>query len=97
MIQLLGAIQHLESEKFIDLKNIESIYGTSAGAIVGTLIHIGRNRWAANDMRRIIQSGRRSEAGETAPPQGLYLMQVDYDIKKTEDHSEASRDPAKTR
>lgn len=38
MIQLLGAIQHLDSNKFIDLKNIESIYGTSAGAIVGILI-----------------------------------------------------------
>ena len=38
MIQLLGAIQHLEANKFIDLKNIESIYGTSAGAIVGVLI-----------------------------------------------------------
>ena len=38
MIQLLGAIQHLESTNFIDLKNIESIYGTSAGAIVGILI-----------------------------------------------------------
>lgn len=38
MIQLLGALQHLESQKFIDLKNIESIYGTSAGAIIGVLI-----------------------------------------------------------
>ena len=38
MIQLLGSIQHLESNNFIDLKNIESIYGTSAGAIVGVLI-----------------------------------------------------------
>lgn len=38
MIQLLGALQHLESTNFIDLKNIESIYGTSAGAIVGILI-----------------------------------------------------------
>ena len=38
MIQLLGAIQHLETNNFIDLKNIESIYGTSAGAIVGILI-----------------------------------------------------------
>ena len=38
MIQLLGAIQHLEANKFIDFKNIESIYGTSAGAIVGLLI-----------------------------------------------------------
>jgi len=38
MIQILGAIQHLEKKNFIDMKNIQSIYGTSAGAIVGILI-----------------------------------------------------------
>jgi predicted acylesterase/phospholipase RssA len=38
MIQLLGAIQHLEANNFIDFKNIESIYGTSAGAIIGVII-----------------------------------------------------------
>jgi predicted acylesterase/phospholipase RssA len=38
MIQILAAIQHLESHNFIDLKNIESIYGTSAGAIIGVII-----------------------------------------------------------
>jgi NTE family protein len=38
MIQLLASIQHLESTNFIDLKNIETIYGTSAGAIVAILI-----------------------------------------------------------
>lgn len=38
MIQILAAIQHLEENHFIDMKNIESIYGTSAGAIVGILI-----------------------------------------------------------
>lgn len=38
MIQVLGAIQHLEKNEIIDMKNIESIYGTSAGAIVGVLI-----------------------------------------------------------
>ena len=47
-------------------------------AIVGTLIHIGRGRWFPDDMRRIIQTGDRTQAGETAPPQGLYLMRVDY-------------------
>lgn len=47
-------------------------------AIVGTLIHVGRGRWSADDMRRILESGDRSHAGETAPPHGLYLMQVDY-------------------
>jgi predicted acylesterase/phospholipase RssA len=38
MIQSLGAIQQLEKEKFISLDDIESIYGTSAGAIVGVMI-----------------------------------------------------------
>ncbi len=38
MIQIIGAIQHLETNKIVDMKNIESIYGTSAGAIVGVLI-----------------------------------------------------------
>ena len=38
MIQTLGSIQHLEENKFIDINKIETIYGTSAGAIIGVLI-----------------------------------------------------------
>jgi predicted acylesterase/phospholipase RssA len=38
MVQVLGAIQHLEKEKFLNMSVIESIYGTSAGAIIGVLI-----------------------------------------------------------
>ena len=38
MVQVLGAIQHLEQNNFISMKDIETIYGTSAGAIVGILI-----------------------------------------------------------
>jgi len=38
MVQILGAIQQLENNKFINIADIESIYGTSAGAIVGALI-----------------------------------------------------------
>jgi|LauGreSuBDMM15SN_2_FD.fasta_scaffold00334_9 predicted acylesterase/phospholipase RssA len=38
MVQVLGAIQTLESSEFLSMKEIESIYGTSAGAIVGVLI-----------------------------------------------------------
>ena len=47
-------------------------------AIVGTLIHVGRGRWTADDMRRIVEKGDRALAGETAPAHGLYLMRVDY-------------------
>lgn len=48
-------------------------------AIAGTLIHVGRGRWSTHDMRRILETGDRTHAGETAPAQGLYLMRVGYD------------------
>jgi len=37
MIQTLGAIQYLEKKNIIQRENIQSIFGTSAGAIVGVL------------------------------------------------------------
>lgn len=41
LIHVLGAIQHLEQNNYIDRKEIKSIYGTSAGAIVGVLLCLG--------------------------------------------------------
>jgi predicted acylesterase/phospholipase RssA len=38
IIQTLGAIQYLEKEKFFLMSNIVTIYGTSAGAIIGILL-----------------------------------------------------------
>jgi tRNA pseudouridine38-40 synthase len=47
-------------------------------AIVGSLVNVGRGKWPADDMRRIIDSKDRLQAGETAPPQGLFLVGVTY-------------------
>ena len=41
LVHVLGAIQHLEENKYLDRKEIKSIYGTSAGAIVGVLLCLG--------------------------------------------------------
>jgi predicted acylesterase/phospholipase RssA len=49
MIQTLGAIQHLETAEFINIHNIETIYGTSAGAIVGVLIALKFDWETIND------------------------------------------------
>jgi predicted acylesterase/phospholipase RssA len=49
MVQVLGAIQHLEKNDFLNIKNIETIYGTSAGAIVGTLICLNYDWDTIND------------------------------------------------
>jgi len=49
MVLVLGAIQHLEQNNYVDIKNIESIYGTSAGAIVGVLICLKYDWETIND------------------------------------------------
>ena len=41
LVHVLGAIQHLEENNYLDRKEIKSIYGTSAGAIVGVLLCLG--------------------------------------------------------
>ncbi|MEY4635424.1 MAG: hypothetical protein RJA55_1222 [Acidobacteriota bacterium] len=46
--------------------------------IAGTLVDIGRGQLAPDDLRRIIDSRDRAEAGQTAPPQGLMLWRVEY-------------------
>lgn len=47
--------------------------------LVGTLVEIGQGRRTADDMTRILVSRDRGQAGITAPAQGLFLVQVDYD------------------
>jgi tRNA pseudouridine38-40 synthase len=47
-------------------------------SIVGTLVPVGRGRWDATDLRRILKAMNRSEAGDTAPAHGLYMVEVTY-------------------
>jgi len=47
-------------------------------AIVGTLLEVGYEKWALEDVRRVIESKNRSNAGASAPAQGLYLTKVVY-------------------
>jgi tRNA pseudouridine38-40 synthase len=47
-------------------------------ALAGTLVEIGRGWRDAASMRDLLATGRRADAGATAPPQGLFLVAVDY-------------------
>jgi len=47
-------------------------------AIVGTLVEIGRGFREPESMASLLRGSARSDAGATAPPQGLFLVRVDY-------------------
>jgi tRNA pseudouridine38-40 synthase len=46
--------------------------------IVGTLLEVGRGKLAPSDIPNIIAARDRTQAGPTAPAQGLCLMNVEY-------------------
>jgi len=49
MLQIISAIQELERKEYLNMNNIESIYGTSAGAIVAVMISLKFDWETIND------------------------------------------------
>lgn len=47
-------------------------------AIVGTLVEVGRGQRAPDSISDLLAGGARAAAGATAPPQGLFLVEVRY-------------------
>ncbi len=47
-------------------------------SMTGSLVEVGRGRWATGDMARILAAADRSQCGPVAPPDGLYLTKVEY-------------------
>ncbi|MGE0644808.1 MAG: tRNA pseudouridine(38-40) synthase TruA [Nitrospira sp.] len=48
-------------------------------SIVGTLVEVGLKKRPPESLTSILNARNRSAAGKTAPPQGLFLVRVDYD------------------
>lgn len=64
-----GLIFHISADRF--LRNM-------VRAIVGTLVQVGRQEICVEDIRSIIDSKNRSNAGMSVPACGLYLSEVVY-------------------
>ncbi len=47
-------------------------------SIVGTLLQVGRGEMGVDEFAAVLASRQRSQAGMTAPPHGLCLMEVKY-------------------
>jgi tRNA pseudouridine38-40 synthase len=64
-----GIVFHISADRF--LRNM-------VRAIVGTLLMVGRGEIQPEDIRRIIESKSRSNAGMSVPACGLYLTEIKY-------------------
>jgi tRNA pseudouridine38-40 synthase len=47
-------------------------------SMVGSLEVVGNGKWQAADLARALAARDRSACGPVAPPEGLYLVRVDY-------------------
>ncbi len=47
-------------------------------AVVGTLIEVGRHRMSLDEFRKVIEGGRRTQAGESMPALALSLEKIVY-------------------
>jgi tRNA pseudouridine38-40 synthase len=47
-------------------------------SMVGSLVWVGEGRWSADDLAAALAAHNRTACGPVAPPDGLYLMRVEY-------------------
>jgi tRNA pseudouridine38-40 synthase len=47
-------------------------------SMVGSLVHVGEGKWSADDLAATLAARDRAACGQVAPPQGLYLVRVEY-------------------
>jgi tRNA pseudouridine38-40 synthase len=47
-------------------------------SMVGSLVAVGEGKWSADDLGKALNARDRAACGQVAPPDGLYLMKVDY-------------------
>jgi len=47
-------------------------------SMVGSLVHVGEGKWSADDLAAALAARDRAACGQVVPPQGLYLVRVEY-------------------
>ena len=60
------------------LTSARSFLHSQVRSMVGSLVWVGEGRWSADDLATALDAQNRAACGPVAPPDGLYLVRVDY-------------------
>lgn len=60
------------------LASARSFLHNQVRSMVGSLVMVGDGKWSADDLSAALEARDRTACGQVAPPDGLYLMRVDY-------------------
>ena len=75
-------LQQLDVERDDDAVNVaasaRSFLHSQVRSMVGSLVQVGLGAWSADDLAAALAARDRAACGQVAPPDGLYLMKVDY-------------------
>jgi tRNA pseudouridine38-40 synthase len=71
------AVEH-EGDEIRVHASARSFLHTQVRSMVGSLALVGDGRWSPDDLARALAARDRTACGPVAPPDGLYLMRVDY-------------------
>ena len=72
-----NVIKMPEEKIYIELTGSGFLYNM-VRIISGTLVEVGLGKIKPDEIPEIIESKQREKAGKTLPPQGLYLLNVEY-------------------
>ena len=67
-----------EAEEIVITVAARSFLHNQVRSITGSLKLVGEGKWTAEDLLAALEARDRAACGPVAPPQGLYLTQVDY-------------------
>ena len=67
-----------DGEEVRIMASARSFLHSQVRSIVGSLVYVGEGRWSADDLAAARDARDRSACAMVAPPEGLYLVRVDY-------------------
>jgi tRNA pseudouridine38-40 synthase len=78
-VKTLDRIDVARYGELIELRcDARSFLHNQVRSMVGSLRLVGEGKWRAQDLKRALDARDRARCGPVSPPDGLYLLKVDY-------------------